>query len=102
MRYVRVEPVETLVRAEGVLVLYERELVQLSPLGGEMFAACAEERTLGELTEHLTAVFGRPPGDPEEATRIALDRGVRGPGRLEPGHRTDACPATVGACSSRL
>lgn len=73
MRYVRVEPVETLVRAEGVLVLYERELVQLSPLGGEMFAACAEERTLGELTEHLTAVFGRPPGDPEEATRIALE-----------------------------
>lgn len=72
MRYVRVEPVETLVRAEGVLVLYERELVQLSPLGGEMFAACAEERTLGELTEHDPRSSGGR-RDPEEATRIALE-----------------------------
>lgn len=68
----RVEPVDSLFRAEGALVLYERELVRLSPLGEEIFVAAQRPVGLEDLARHLAQVFGVPAGDPLEATGAAV------------------------------
>lgn len=70
----RVEPVDTLFREEGSLLLYERELVRVSPIGEEIFAVTAEPMTVEGLAAHLTSLFGSPEGDAVEATRVAVEQ----------------------------
>lgn len=66
----RVEPVDRLTTDEGTLLLYERELIALTPLAAEVFARCARPTTLDVLAAHLGAEFGAPDGTTlEEATR---------------------------------
>ncbi len=87
----RVEPVDALFRDDRALLLYDRELVELSPLGAEVFRATTGPTTVTALAEHLGAVFGPPPGDPVAATAAVVaelvDRGVlrpAPPARKEP------------------
>lgn len=70
----RVEPVDVLARPEGTLLLYERELVRLSPLGGEIFAGAARPVPLEDLADRLAAAFGAPEGDLLDATRVAVQQ----------------------------
>lgn len=70
----RVEPVDALFHPQGALLLYERELVQLSPLGEEAFLFADRPVTLEQLAAHLAEVFGAPDGDAVEASRLAVEQ----------------------------
>ncbi len=62
MRVQRVDPVDSLTRDGLTLNLYDRQLVLLSVLGAEVFAATSEPIELGDLAERLVAVLGVPEG----------------------------------------
>lgn len=70
----RVEPVDALFHPQGALLLYQRELVQLSPLGEEIFVFADRPVSLEQLADHLAEVFGAPDGDVVEAARHAVDQ----------------------------
>lgn len=75
MRLQRVEAVDTLIRNEGMILLYPRQLVRLAPIGEEIYLAAKDPIELGTLAAHLGAVFGAPQGRSlREATReVALE-----------------------------
>lgn len=63
MKLQRVEPVDALFRPEGAVLLYERTLIRLTPLGEETFHLAEQPVTLDEIASHLLAAFGAPEGD---------------------------------------
>lgn len=63
MRVQRVEPVDALFRPEGAVLLYERTLIRLTPLGEETFHLAEQPVTLDDLAAHLLQTFGPPEGD---------------------------------------
>lgn len=71
-RVCRVDPVDELRRDEGVLLLYERNLVRLSVLGDEIYRVSEQPRTVAELALHLAEVFGQADVDTEAATEAAV------------------------------
>ena len=54
-------PVDRLDRGDRTLLLYDRSVVELSPLGVALFEAAATGTTLAELTAAIVDVFGAPP-----------------------------------------
>ncbi len=74
MQVRRIEPVDRLSRAGGSLLLYERELIQLGPIGTAIFDAAADVIEVGELADQLAATFGAPAeGSAAKATASAVD-----------------------------
>lgn len=72
-RYVRVEPVDLLVLDGEGLLLYPERFVRLGPLGTCLVVAAEVPRTIGDLADALTDVFGSPPdADAVAATRAAV------------------------------
>ena len=73
MRITRVEPVDRLDREGESLLLYERQVVRLGPIGTAIFDRTAVPRDLAELAEALAEEFGPPAtGTLIEVTRAAV------------------------------
>lgn len=73
-RFVRVEPVDSLEVADGVLVLYDRTVVRLTALASALVARCTEPMTEAEIADTLAADFGEPAdGDLRGATRALVE-----------------------------
>lgn len=66
--------VDRLERDGRTLLLLERQVVELSPLGLAAYDAASEPLTVAELTEVLVGLFGSPPeGDPSEGVQRLVD-----------------------------
>lgn len=75
----RIEPVDVLTRDQQTLVLYERGVVQLGPIGAAIFRRTASTPlSVRDLAAALEAEFGpTPEGSTSDATRTAVDDLVR-------------------------
>lgn len=56
----RIESVDLLTRDGRVLILFDRSLVELGPLGAAIFDYASEPITLDDLAAKLEAEFGPP------------------------------------------
>ena len=66
--------VDRLERDGRTLLLLERRVVELSPLGLAAYDAVSEPLTVPELTEVLVGLFGSPPeGDASEGVQRLVD-----------------------------
>ena len=73
-RVVRVEPVDSLPVDDGLLLLYEREVIKVATLGQVIFDYCDEPRTASQVAAELARECGEPPdAELEAATRTILD-----------------------------
>ena len=73
-RVCRVEPVDALVRPEGVLVLYGQELLRLGDIAADVFELAATPVSLASLAATLEERHGAPPeADVLEATAQVVD-----------------------------
>lgn len=71
--YVRVEPVDLLVRSDESLVVYESQFVRLGPLATFIVVNAETPQTADEWTARLTDAFGTPAqGSASDATRRML------------------------------
>lgn len=73
--------VDRLDRDGRTLLLYERSVVELNPLGAAAFDAAADGIALDDLTTRLVEAFGSPPESPAADLVTALvtvlvERGV--------------------------
>lgn len=57
----RVEPVDSLTVSDGVLVLYDHEVLRLGPLAAVVFDYCRQPRDVAQISAHLRQQFGEPP-----------------------------------------
>lgn len=70
----RLEPVDALVRPEGVLVLYGQQLLRLGDIAADVFQLAAAPVSLASLAKDLEERHGAPPeGDVLEATTAVVD-----------------------------
>jgi len=67
---------DALQRGDDILVLVGSEVMLLSPVSSEIVRVCAGGLSVGELGEHLLAMFGPPPNNQTvaEQTRLMIDR----------------------------
>lgn len=71
--YLRVEPVDLLVRDDESIVVYESRFVRLGPLATFIVVNAETPQTADELTARLTDAFGAPAeGSASDATRRML------------------------------
>lgn len=61
MRVRRREPADRLTRDGETLLLYERQVVRLGPIGSAIYETAAAPVELAQLAEALEATFGAPP-----------------------------------------
>lgn len=61
MRVCRREPADSLTREGETLLLYERHVVRLGPIGSAIYETAAAPVELADLAEALAATFGAPP-----------------------------------------
>lgn len=74
MRVRRVEPVDRLTDRRDSLLLYERQIVRLGPIGTAIFEAAGIPIGLHDLAGRLEREFGAPAdGGTELATQAAVD-----------------------------
>lgn len=60
MRVRRREPADYLTRDGETLLLYERKVVRLSPIGSAIFHVATVPVSLSEVADELEATFGAP------------------------------------------
>lgn len=74
MIVVHVTPVDRLTTPDGELLLYERRLVRLGPLGAAVADLASGPVDLASLAAGLERLFGAPAGaDLLDATRTAVE-----------------------------
>lgn len=97
----RREPADRLTREGETLLLYERQVVRLGPIGSAIFETAAAPVELAELAEALEAAFGAPPdGSLLAATTAAVADLLRQQVLEEV--RTDTGPADLSRDSADL
>jgi len=74
MRLTRVEPVDALAVGDETLLLFESQLVRLSPLAQAIFDLAAGGASVDDLAAELERRFGAPPeGTVRAATLAAVE-----------------------------
>ncbi len=68
-----IPPVDRLERDGRILLLYDRQVLELNPLARAAFELAGEWIVLSDLTARLVEKFGTPDGDPVKFVESLVD-----------------------------